>query len=410
MPDAVRREFHSDAPRLDAFVGDCSAYLSADVYRRLRVHHAGWCAPAPTPAWASAEHVWSLILERGLRAPAFRVVRDGSTLGRADYCRGAGVGNRDLDDVVEPNKVLELHQNGATVVLQGIQHVDPAFARLSTNLALDLDQPVQVNAYLSPADARGLDVHFDYHDVLVAQLAGTKRWRVWEPIERTRRPVKNGPGIPMPTLDELAEPLIDRIVQPGDCLAIPRGFPHAAETVDDESSHLTIGIMALTWERVIRRLLATGVSNTALADRLPAGSLDGPDPERTASAYDPSAAVAALAARLDPVALRSAVATEVWRRQPRTRLRPRRSPTIDAEQPLHFTPGPLVWLDGGPEATRLHLGDRRLRLPPDSARLVRSVLAHAGCFTADDVRDGLDLDATMIVLQRLTDEGLLAVA
>ena len=157
-------------------------------------------------------------------------------------------------------------------------------------------------------------MHFDFHDVIVVQLAGRKRWRVWAPLERTRRPVKSGAAIAAPRLDELGPPLVDRSLMAGDCLAVPRGFPHATETIDDDSTHLTIGIMALTWERVIRRFLTTGGSGTALADRLEAGALS--------AGYDASAALTALDDAVHPDAL-AMCRHEVWRRQPRTRLRPR---------------------------------------------------------------------------------------
>src|SRR6187431_2785096 len=107
----------------------------------------------------------------------------------ASSCRRAGIGHRTISDVIQPNRVLELHAAGATMVVQGLQLTDPHLARVANNLALDLDQPVQVNAYLTPRAAIGLELHFDYHDVFVVHLEGSKRWRVWEPLERTRLPV-----------------------------------------------------------------------------------------------------------------------------------------------------------------------------------------------------------------------------
>lgn len=124
------------------------------------------------------------------------MVRDGATLPRTQLCRSAGVGHQRLDDLIEPNRVLEAYDEGASLVLQGLQHSDPAMARLSTNLALELDQPVQLNAYLSPAAARGLDLHFDYHDVIVVQLSGTKAWRIWAPLVRSLLPQSVGRASP----------------------------------------------------------------------------------------------------------------------------------------------------------------------------------------------------------------------
>ena len=58
------------------------------------------------------------------------------------------------------------------MVLQGLQFSEPHLGRTANNLALDLGHAVQVNAYLSPAAAKGLELHFDYHDVFVLQLDG----------------------------------------------------------------------------------------------------------------------------------------------------------------------------------------------------------------------------------------------
>jgi hypothetical protein len=130
-----RREFHPDAPRLTDFLAEPEALVEG----RLAI------GPAPVDArWGDAERLWDRFLTGGVRAPGFRLVRVGTTLTRGDCCRSAPIGNRQVDDVVEPNRVLEHYANGATVVLQALQFVDPVHAHLSTNLALELDHPVQV--------------------------------------------------------------------------------------------------------------------------------------------------------------------------------------------------------------------------------------------------------------------------
>jgi lysine-specific demethylase/histidyl-hydroxylase NO66 len=393
-----RREFHPDSPRLADLLSDPAALVEG----RLAI------GPAPVDApWGDAERLWDRFLTGGVRAPGFRLVRLGSTLTRGDYCRSAPIGNEQVDDVVEPNRVLEHYTSGATVVLQALQFVDPVHAQLSTNLALALDHPVQVNAYLTPPAERGLDIHFDFHDVLVVQLAGAKRWHVWPPLPRTRRPVKRGPSVAQPTPDELGAPLLDRVLERGDCLAIPRGFPHAAESTDSESVHLTIGVMTLTWERVLRDVIDDTASGSALADRLPFGGLGG---LRGADGPHPTDALAALSARVTTDHLRHAVAAEVWRRQPRTRLRPRRPVQIAADRPVSVTPGPLLWLDARPAPDSkhaLHLGDRQLRFPADCTEFVAALLRSPTTFTGRSLTAALDEPSRITVLSRLATEGVL---
>ncbi len=357
--------------------------------------------------WSDAERLWDRFLSGGVRAPGFRLVRLGETLSRRDYCRSAPVGNEQLDDVVEPNRVLEHYAAGTTVVLQALQFSDRAYAELSTNLALELDQPVQVNAYLTPPAERGLDIHFDFHDVVVVQLAGRKRWRVWPALARSQRPVKRGPPVRQPSPDELDDAILDRVLEPGDCLAIPRGVPHAAETMDVESAHLTIGIMALTWNRVLRDLIDDVAGGSALADRVPFGGLGGLD---GADRPDPQEALATFADRLSDHRLRHAIATEVWRRQPQTRLRRRQQAHVDLHQQLAVTPGPLLWLDTTTTddgKRTLHLGDRRLRFPAECTPFVAAVLRAPASFCGAAVDGDLDDESRIAVLSRLATEGVL---
>ena len=389
-----RREFHPGAPRIDQLVADRAGFHTGAVaINRL----------SATPgAWFDAERLWDRFLSGGTRWPAFRMVREGTTLPRPRSTRKASVGSQRIDDLLEPNHVLELYASGATVVLQALQFSDPEFAMLSTNLALDLNHPIQVNAYLSPRAARGLDIHFDFHDVVVVQLAGVKRWRVWESLPRSERPLKRGPAIAQPSPAELGPPLIDRVLQEGECLTVPRGFPHAAETVDEESAHLTIGVMALTWSRVFRDRIDQIASGTALADRL---SLD----SSSDAGWPADRALKALADALSDDDLRHAVAEDVWRRQPQTRIRPRRPPVLSATDRVRVTPGPYMWLDDRPSASTKHalaLGDRRLRYPPACAGFVTAILRSDGPFAAADVNGSLDLASRIVVLQRLAVEGV----
>jgi len=356
--------------------------------------------------FATTDALWSDVLTRGTRTPSFRLVRKGATLSAAAYCRTAGVGNRTITDVIQPNRVLELYADGATMVLQGLQLTDPVLARFANNLALSLDHPVQVNAYLSPAAARGLELHFDFHDVFVVQLEGAKRWRVWDPLPRTRDPIRGTAKIPLPTLDELGEPRLDLTLTSGDCLYLPRGFPHAAETIDTSSSHLTVGLLAITWQRVVRHALDASVTSGGFAASVPAGSLD------AAGAEPPDPAL--LAAHLDPAGLRPWLAKQIWHRQPATRLRPLAPPAVALDIPVDIPPGPLLWLapKSRPDGCRveLGLGDRELDLPSEAQPFLAELLGRPASFVAASAGGGLDEASRLVVMNRLGAEGVVVPA
>ena len=51
-----------------------------------------------------------------------------------------------------------------------------------------------INMYVTPPSARGFDVHFDYEDVIIIQVHGSKRWRLWEPdrkVGQLRLPLRS---------------------------------------------------------------------------------------------------------------------------------------------------------------------------------------------------------------------------
>ena len=343
--------------------------------------------------------LWDDLLRRGTRQPAFRVVRAGTTIAAGDVTRRAGLGNADLDDVVAPNNVVDRYRRGDTVVLQGLHHTNPHLARLANNLALALDHPVQVNAYLSPASARGLDLHFDFHDVFVVQLGGSKRWRIWAPLPRTTDPVKGRHSIAAPRLDELGDPLLDLTLEAGDCLYLPRGYPHAAETTDQPSDHLTIGLLAVTWQRVLRKAIDAEVAAGRLTGSLPVGLLE------------PGAAAASeieldgVRRAVAPETLRHWMAREIWRRQPATRLRPLVAPPLGSS-PLELTPGPLLWLTTIADRAVLGLGDRLLDMPVEAHPFL-SALLDADCPVLTHDLKGLDDESRSVVLRRLLAEGVL---
>jgi JmjC domain len=399
----VCRVFHDDAPGLPELVADPEQFVARDVFRHP-AFSSGVVTGRDPARFATPDRLWTDAMVRGVRTPFFRLVRAGATLAPATYCRTAGVGHRTIDDVIQPNRVRELYDDGATMVLQGLQLTDAGLGRAANNVALALDQPVQINAYLTPVNARGLELHFDFHDVFVLQLDGTKRWRVWEPLPRTRDPVKTRTRIPLPTLDELGEPLLDLTLTTGDCLYLPRGFPHAAETVEAASSHLTIGLLAITWQRAVRHAVDAAVDAGELTSSVPtgllgAGALDAPDLTR-------------LARHLDAASLRPWLAREIWHRQPATRLRPLTPRTVVLDTAVDVTAGPLLWLSTDPQRCDVvfGLGDRELRLPRDAYPFLAALFDRPKSFVAGAAAGDLDDASRLAIITRLAAEGVVAPA
>ncbi len=85
-------------------------------------------------------------------------------------------------------------------------------------------------------------VHWDTHDVMVIQLIGSKRWKVFKPT------------LPLPVYEQSSKhrqsecpsiPVFDGILEAGDLLYLPRGWWHVV-TPFGETLHATIGMYAPT--------------------------------------------------------------------------------------------------------------------------------------------------------------------
>ncbi len=195
----------------------------------------------------STADVDDLLSRRGLRAPFLRVAKEGRTLPDGDFTRGGGVGAA-ISDQLDDTALLHLFASGHTLVLQGLHRTHPPVLELSQQLAADLGHPVQVNAYVTPAQSTGFSAHYDVHDVFVLQTSGEKRWRLHPPVHP--HPLRDQPWQQRREAVARAaeeDPFLEVTMRPGDVLYVPRGWLHAATALGGVSTHLTIGVHV--WHR-----------------------------------------------------------------------------------------------------------------------------------------------------------------
>lgn len=117
--------------------------------------------------------------------------------------------------------------------------------------------PANVNVYVTPYGCPvSVPPHTDRQDVVVFQTEGRKRWRVFYPPPRSKEtgdPLNRGKNGNVLGLEEMSDPILDIVMEAGDVLYVPTGFPHTTDTVegtigDDEvdqkttSVHLTMGL------------------------------------------------------------------------------------------------------------------------------------------------------------------------
>ncbi|WP_208621937.1 JmjC domain-containing protein, partial [Streptomyces recifensis] len=114
--------------------------------------------------------------------------------------------------------------------------------------------PSEVVAFLTPAGKDGYLPHHDPVDLFIVQLEGTKRWKLWDlPAQR------DGDNASY-TDEELGEPVIEVLLEPGDVLYLPYNTPHAAAAEDQVSLHLSIMMRPRMWKDLLRETFEQAAS------------------------------------------------------------------------------------------------------------------------------------------------------
>lgn len=181
---------------------------------------------------------------------------------------------------------MAMKQTAGTIVFNSAGGFIPPLAGVCLETISSFDLPAALNMYLtSPGQKLSAPPHTDRQEVFVLQTQGQKRWRVFAPPAPSNRPKADpfarGKGKDELSLSELAaEPLIDTVLNPGQVLYIPAGFPHTTDTVEgitntvDPSVHLTVGLDSHVWGLSFAGLRSYSLRRQGLEHELPLAKLD----------------------------------------------------------------------------------------------------------------------------------------
>ena len=341
-----------------------------------------------------------LLSSTALRYPAFRLVKEGERIPVGGYTRDVPWRPAAFTGTVDVERAAAEFERGATLVIQALHVHHRPLAEFCRLLEAELGHPVQANAYYTPRSAQGLPVHHDTHDVLCLQVAGQKRWLVYDPV------------LELPLKDqrysaELGEPgptVLDVTLRPGDTLYLPRGWLHEALTSETDSLHLTIGINVYTRLDAVRAALEECAREEFEYRR----AVDEGEELPTSDLLD------RLAERLGDDAVE---------RRRRTRFvdsrRPIREDQFDQQRALdsldvetHVERRDTVVFDVVHEESTVVLAfeGRRLVFPAHVAPELEAAAEAEGAFTASELPGDLDEAGRLVLLRRLVREGFLRVS
>jgi hypothetical protein len=342
----------------------------------------------------SEADVECLVCSTAIRYPGFRLVREGGQLDVGTYTSDVSW-RPPFTKTADVPRVLAEWDAGATIVLQALHvnwHPLAVFCRLLEDA---LEHGVQANAYYTPRGSQGFAVHHDTHDVVVLQVAGEKRWLLYDPL--LELPLKHQRY--SSALGEHGEPTDDLVLRAGDTLYLPRGWLHEAETSTSDSLHLTIGITAYTWLDAARDALADCEDELELRRGVEDGG-----------------------AELLPGLLAGRLDHEAVERRRRRRFLASRRPIredgisesralegLDLETVLERRETVIADLEEEPDSAAVVFEGKEVRFPSRARPELEACFAAEAPFRPIDLPGELDAAGRLVLVRRLVREGFLRI-
>jgi len=215
----------------------------------------------------TADDLEALISHSDARYPAIRLAKGGGYFAPEVYTRNVKHGDESFEGVPDVQRISDEYRQGATVALPAIHRTWPPLALLCDALQAQLDHAVHANVYITPGNAKGFTPHYDVHEVFVLQIAGRKRWHLYEPVI----PLPHRMQPFRPELFTGQAPMAEVDLDAGDLLYLPRGVLHSTTTAESFSAHVTVGISVYTWADLLKELLSSAIDDEAMRHALPPG-------------------------------------------------------------------------------------------------------------------------------------------
>ena len=188
--------------------------------------------------WETLNH---LLDSSTLPLDALRVLRESVSIPTNFYFKQGRV------DAAALSKLLD---QGVSLIFNRLDEQVPALGVLCKNLTQDTSERISAAAIMTSGRGGALKCHYDPEDLVILQIAGTKRWQVFSP------PVVNPvPGLAARSPPE-GPPVFDRVLQPGDFLFLPAGHWHHCENGPHRSLHLCILFLPPNGRHLMKALVS----------------------------------------------------------------------------------------------------------------------------------------------------------
>ncbi|WP_329318109.1 MULTISPECIES: JmjC domain-containing protein [unclassified Streptomyces] len=198
-----------------------------------------------------AGHLSSAFIEQKLDAsllrwPYFSVLRHGAVPPESAYTRSRDVIGHQRPGFPDAAAVRRLMSAGGTLKLNQLSDWHRPTRTVVEQLQAAAAVAVASYVFWTPPESRGMLPHRDASHVVALQLEGRKEWQLYAGSQQVRADA----GLDVDT----AHPTHTFVLEPGDVLYLPHGWPHDAVARDGDSLHLTFTLTEPTPDDLLEAL------------------------------------------------------------------------------------------------------------------------------------------------------------
>lgn len=159
------------------------------------------------------------------------------------------------DGKIDVTKLDKFLAAGFSLVIVHLEEHVAALAQVCHEISTRMLEGSFVGAVVTSGTGAGaFKIHYDFEDLVILQVEGTKRWQIFGPP--VSNPVRRMPKQVPPNE---TEPILDEVLEPGDLLFVPGGNWHRCESGLSTSVHIGIFFLPPTgWhaaDQLTRQLL-----------------------------------------------------------------------------------------------------------------------------------------------------------
>jgi hypothetical protein len=182
----------------------------------------------------SIDSFLELLNTRRLSFPRCRLIKDGALIPPASYTVRKTGSLGEKINALNVTKVTQLVSDGVALVIDFCEDLWGDISDVCDDFSEIFSEKTGATLFFSSGQKVGFTAHWDNSDVIVYQLSGKKRWKIYP--KTLDMPIDENNGAIDPPV---GDPFFDKTLEANNILYVPRGYWHAPEPCGEHSLHIS---------------------------------------------------------------------------------------------------------------------------------------------------------------------------